>query len=332
MDYDFRALDAPAAMNLELTSKCPLRCPQCYCDLIGGRDMPFETARRFVEDAASCGVREVNLSGGETMCYPYLTELIALCHEKGLISNIALSGFGVTKEKLQELIDAGVTRIFISLNGSCEEVNRLSRDGYELAIHALSVLKEISFHPVYMNWVMHRTNADDFPKYVSLVESYGVDRIHVMAFKPDAAHQLNTLPTGEQMKQVADFIRHYKGPVTIDAEGCYSPMRALLYDSFFGNRNVGIVRGCMAGRLTMSVSIDGKMTPCRHLEFEEEFSSIQDYWDHSEILKKLRQVEDEMEEPCSTCRYSRNCLPCMAVNVKLHDELSMGFQECPIAM
>ena len=73
--------NVPLQMNLELTTKCPLHCPQCYVSLNTGREMPLETALYWIRDAASCGVRSVNLSGGETLCYPYLTELIKECRK-----------------------------------------------------------------------------------------------------------------------------------------------------------------------------------------------------------------------------------------------------------
>ena len=28
-----RSMSTPEIMNIELTNRCPLRCPQCYCDL-----------------------------------------------------------------------------------------------------------------------------------------------------------------------------------------------------------------------------------------------------------------------------------------------------------
>ena len=130
----------PLQMNLELTQVCPLHCPQCYVSLNNGREMPLDTALYWIRDAADAVVKQVNLSGGETLCYPHLTELIRECHKCGLDSNIALSGAYVTEEKLREFIDAGVTRIFVSLNGSTKEVNEKTRDGYELAIRTLELV------------------------------------------------------------------------------------------------------------------------------------------------------------------------------------------------
>ncbi|MGN0412241.1 MAG: radical SAM/SPASM domain-containing protein, partial [Lachnospiraceae bacterium] len=327
----FRAYDTPILMNLELTTRCPLRCPQCYCELTGGKDMKPDTALYFLEEAAACHVQTVNLSGGETLCYPHLTRLVERCHALGMKPNIAVSGYGIHKEKLEELIRAGVHNICVSLNGSTEEINRKTRDGYELAMTTLSLLKEMNFPNTVINWVMHDNNADDFPSLVKLAEEYRVSEIAVMVFKPDASHQLPSMPSGEQMKKAAAFIKGYKGTVKIQAEECFSQMRALLGERFLINKNTGVSRGCGAGRDGISITVDGQITPCRHLEFGENNLSIRDYWNHSPVVQELRSVEEEMQEPCAACHYRRNCIPCMAVNVKLHDKIAMGMAECPLS-
>jgi radical SAM protein with 4Fe4S-binding SPASM domain len=328
-DYD--RLDTPTCMNLELTSRCPLRCPQCYCDLAHGKDLALDQALYWIEEAHRNAVHSINLSGGETLVYPHLLQLVEACAQRGMEANVALSGYGVTDEVLDRLIAAGVGGIFISLNGSTEEVGSRTRDGYELAIHALELLSRKDFDRVHINWVMHSNNAGDFPNMLTLCERHRVPNITVMVFKPDSSHQLPSAPTGPQMHAVAQAIRDYKGPVNIDIEGCFSQMRALVYQGFMGNLNTGVTRGCMAGVSAVSINVDGKITPCRHLEIPEETRSIRDYWRNSPTLRALREAAHNPKQPCLGCKLQANCLPCMAFNVKLHGAISYGTRECPLA-
>ena len=83
------------SFNLELTTKCPLRCPQCYCTLEGGRDLPKEIALRIIHQAAELGAKHVELSGGETLCYPWLMDLIIEARKNGITSNIAVILTGI---------------------------------------------------------------------------------------------------------------------------------------------------------------------------------------------------------------------------------------------
>ena len=327
---NFELYDGPALINLELTDRCPLRCPQCYCDLNHGRDMPLETALYWIRNAADCHVDTVNLSGGETFVYPYIEELIAECSRLGLHTNIAISGWGASEEKLRSVIDAGVDQICVSLNACSEEVNALTRDGYRYALAALETLQRLRFPRTAINYVMHSNNAGELPGLVELAEKYDVSELCVMVFKPNAAHELPTVPSAQQMKETAKFIKRYCGKVLISVEPCFSQMKALVSSGVFGCFNKGVQRGCGAGRDGISVSLDGKLTPCRHLEFKENYSSVSDYWKNSPILRELRNVEKHMGAPCDGCRFNHNCLPCAAVNVKLRGEIAMACKECPI--
>ncbi len=326
----YRAWYHPVVMNLELTSRCPLRCPQCYCDMTHAKDLDYEAAVERVREAQACGVRTVNLSGGETLCWKPLDQLVRECSRLGLETNIAISGFGFDRKRAEQLIEAGVTGIFVSLNGSTKSVNEKSRDGYELAINALQILKEIGFPRTRVNWVMRRDNADDFDNMIRLAEDYGVHDLVVIMMKPDSGKSLPGVPSKEQMYAVAEKIRQYRGSLSIVVEECYSQLRAILANSFLFNRNIGLERGCGAGRDGFSVNVDNQLTPCRHLEITEEFDGIMDYWKHSPVLARLRQTEDDIQDPCSMCRFARNCLPCMAIPWNMKGELVMGDETCPV--
>ena len=328
-----RAFRHPRQMNFELTTRCPLHCPQCYVHLNTGEDMELDAALYWLRDGARCGIELVCLSGGETLCYPHLPELIRECKKLGLTSAIALSGAYATKKRLEGLIADGVSEIYISLNGSTEEINRITRDGYQLAIDALQTLKELSFENTKVNWVMTRENAHDLPDMIALCERYQVKELAILAFKPDSAYEWERFPSAEQMEEAARQIKAYRGSVQVVAESCFSQMKALLGRSALaGNLNVGIKRGCGAGRDGVSVSVDGRLTPCRHLDVREEWSSIMEYWENSPFLAELRGVEDKREEPCRGCRFEDNCLPCMAVGYKLHGEITRGRHSCELCL
>lgn len=90
---------------------------------------------------------------------------------------VILSGYNLCEDTFNKLIEAGVTNIFISLNGSTEEINAFTRDGYLLAIEALAFLQNKGFKNTIINWVMHRSNADDFENMLQIAEKYEVSRV-----------------------------------------------------------------------------------------------------------------------------------------------------------
>lgn len=323
----------PETMNIELTTNCPLRCPQCYCSLTGGKNIDQETAIYWVREGARNGVKEVMLSGGETLCYPYLYEVIAEISKCNCRANVALSGFRFTQDVYERLVDAGVYGIFISLNGSTKEINDVTRDGYQLAISALDLLCKNGYQNTTINWVMHSNNADDFPNIIALAEKYHVRSVVVLGLKPDSDKQLNTMPTYEQMQKVSALVKRYRGKTKLYIESCFSPLLAMTCDSkLFGNLNVGKNNGCGAGRTTVSVSVDGLLSPCRHINIFEEYQTLSQYWNESAVMKRLREMDETMpESPCSQCRYLGYCRPCAAIMYKMDGRLYRGNKHCQIS-
>lgn len=115
-------------MNIELTTCCPLRCPQCYCTLEGGKNIPLDIAQRRLAEASALGVEHVELSGGETLCYPHLVEIIESATHYGLASSIAISGWRFDDAVLHQLTCAGIGSIYVSLNAPTEDQNAKTRD------------------------------------------------------------------------------------------------------------------------------------------------------------------------------------------------------------
>lgn len=317
-------------MNIELTTKCPLRCPQCYCSLTGGKDIPLNLAIYWITEAASMGVKDVMLSGGETLCYPHIYDVIKAVKEQGMLANIALSGAGFNQEIYDQLIEAGVDEIYISLNGSTKEINSSSRDGYDLAIKALALLQKNQYKHTTINWVMHSSNADDFQNLIYLAEKYEVSNISILGLKPDSKHTLSSLPSKDQMLRLKKILRAYNGGVCIQIESCFSPMLALFNETkLFGNFNVSEYKGCCAGKTTFSVNVDGYLTPCRHLDYCEQYNSLKKYIEESVVQQKIRSIQDTRTAPCYSCKYEKYCRPCLAINTKLNNNFSFGFEQCP---
>lgn len=116
-------LQSPELINIEVTDRCPLNCPQCYCKLNNGKDIDKDTAITIIKQAASLIIKYINISGGETLLYPYLLELISICSANNILCNIAISGWNFSDTALSHLTKNRIHRIFVSLNGSTNKIN-----------------------------------------------------------------------------------------------------------------------------------------------------------------------------------------------------------------
>ena len=69
-------------INFEVTTRCPLKCPQCYCSLTEGKHLNIAVAKKKIEEAALHGVKVAHVSGGETLCYPSQIRAVMLLNRK----------------------------------------------------------------------------------------------------------------------------------------------------------------------------------------------------------------------------------------------------------
>ena len=321
------------SMNLELTTACPFRCPQCYCNMENAKHLDINIARKMIREASWLGLRNLSISGGETLCYPHLIEVISFAKKCGIPGiHAAFSGWNLKKEIVDKMLEAGLNSISISLNGSNEAVNSITRQGFDFAIQALSLLRDMNYEHTCVNWVMHSNNVDDFDALVAVCEEYNVEVIDIISFKPDVKSQLNSVPSQHQLQTIADKVKNQKGKVKLGVESCYSQLLALISDTkLFGNLNRGKYRGCIAGYECLSVNVDGSFSPCRHIHYRENFESIETYLKKSEIIKKLSECDEtKAEDPCAHCKYLLNCRPCIAVNTEIDDRIVFKNAYCRI--
>ncbi len=317
-------------INIELTTCCPLRCPQCYCSLEGGRHIPLETAVNAMKQARELGATHVELSGGETMCYPHLYEAVQAASSMGLAPSIAVSGWHFDDTALQKLKEAGIDTIYVSLNAPTEEKNSLTRDGYRYSVSALEVLRRNHFTESAINWVAHRNTVDTLPGMIELAEKYEVPTILIIEPMPTAKGEMNTYPTAEQLAYLAQMVKQQREEkVFLQIQHCFSPLLALASESkLWGNLNRGVYRGCTAGIASCSINVDGQYTPCRHLEIPETYDSLEAYWTQSAYLTQLREMDRNRREPCGSCRFSHYCRHCQAANWLNQGSFFLGNSQC----
>jgi radical SAM protein with 4Fe4S-binding SPASM domain len=323
-----RSLAVPWLMHVEVTTNCPLACPQCYVKAAGGRDIEWNVLAAYIAEAGALGVRQLALSGGEPLVYPNLAAAVRLATAAGLETAIATSGVGLTAELAAELAAGGVGSIWLSLNGSREEIHALSRTCFRETVAAAGLLRQNGM-PFHINWVARQDNARDFPALVTKARELGAASINVLTLKPDARHGVAAALAGEDFFRLAAFLRNFDdAALPIGIESCYPALRLAVYGQAF----TGIEAGCGAGRNTIAIDVSGRLRPCRHLDYPEAGLTIGEYWRQSPVLAGLRETEDTIGAPCRHCAQSAYCRPCRAKGDKLYDNVTAGDRQCPMAL
>ena len=320
------SLIAPLTINIEVTTKCHLKCPQCYCHLEEGKHIEMDIAKKYIYEASKLQVPAIGFSGGETLEYNNICELIKCCKDNNIVSSIAISGAKLNEKKLDDIINSGIGMIYVSLNSSTRELNSISRDGFELAINALELLVNSNFENYAINWVAHDYNISDFENVINLARKYKVKKVVVLSLKPDSNNKLEGVPSKENFKLLGNYIKKFKDDnLDIQVESCYSPLIA-----YINKNEKSILNECGSGRYSMAISVDGRMMPCRHIEVKEKYTSIQEYWNESSFLKQVRDNNNSRINNCENCSFANKCVPCTAIQYNINNTLKLGNEYCSL--
>lgn len=313
--------ETPKICQIEITTVCPLKCPQCYKSLTP-KHANFEALCKRLEEAKKAGVGSIMINGGEPMMHPYFLKLISYISDKLLLDVYCfLSGYGIT-ENVAKKLDNKKVHITFSLNGSIQEINDKSRDGYDYAVNAFQIFKGLSI-PCGINWVGRKDNVGDFENLIKFAEENGVKWINVISNKLSCG-EIKSAMAYEDYQYLSEVIKKYrnKGKVDIQIEGCNSLLNYFLYQ-----KKLPITfNGCQAGRMVYFIDIDGNYMPCSHLQYKEKFSDIISYWKRSKVLHMLRQSNGM--EKCSGCKYAAHCFVCKASSQETHDDFFACNKAC----
>src|SRR5690349_11603484 len=116
-------LGKPLGLLAELTHRCPLGCPYCSNPVAlesRAGELDAATWARVFREAASLGVLQVHLSGGEPAARRDLVDIVQAARDAGLYSNLITSAVGLTPQNLAALSDAGLDHVQISIQDSDE--------------------------------------------------------------------------------------------------------------------------------------------------------------------------------------------------------------------
>lgn len=319
-------LEFPKILQVEITNRCPLNCPQCYKTIDNSADIDFLLLEKTLREGSMYGLRSVMINGGEPVLYPHFFKLLDLLSELDISANCYISGFGVTDKFVQKIKNYNI-QINISLNGSTREINSLSRDGYEYAINAIHLFErnEMCYG---INWVARKDNIDDFENMLLLAERYHAYSILVLGNKITQLGNLDAPLHREDLDALVNKIKSYelqKGTVVIEKQRCFTELCALYY-----NTRKSALLGCPAGVVLCTMDLSGVFYPCSHLNYPEKHKSIYEYWHTSKALRDLRDCDTSKSEPCNRCECGETCRFCKAESLLTHNSFNAGNLGCSI--
>jgi len=179
----------PRLIFWEVTKGCNLRCIHCRAsatELSSPKDLSTHAALGIIDQIAEAYNPILVLSGGEPLYRSDIFQLAGYATEKGLRVALATNGTQVTKEVARMIVDAGVKRVSISLDGA-DAVTHDSFRGipgaFDAAVQGLRNLKTLGMS-VQINMTIARHNANQLPDVLQLAKSLGADALHTFLLVP----------------------------------------------------------------------------------------------------------------------------------------------------
>jgi radical SAM protein with 4Fe4S-binding SPASM domain len=173
----------------EVTKGCNLRCIHCRAtatELSSPTDLPTKMALGIIDQISAAANPILVLSGGEPLYRSDIFQLARYATDKGLRVALATNGTLVTKDVARMIVDAGVKRVSISLDGSDANTHDTFRGiagAFDAAVHGLRNLKALGMS-VQINMTIARHNAHQLPDVLQLARNLGADALHTFLLVP----------------------------------------------------------------------------------------------------------------------------------------------------
>ncbi len=181
--------NTPRLIFWELTKGCNLRCIHCRAsatELSSPSDLSTPAAMDIIDQIAAVSSPILVLSGGEPLFRSDIFELARYGTNQGLRVALATNGTLVSRKVAQKIVDSGVKRVAISLDGVDAATHDKFRNipgAFDAALAGFRNLKDLGMS-VQINTTIARHNAHQLPQVLALAKSIGADALHTFLLVP----------------------------------------------------------------------------------------------------------------------------------------------------
>jgi len=326
--------DRPAGPRLvawEVTRTCNLSCIHCRA---AAQDRPYENELsteecfRVMDRIAETAKPILILTGGEPLMRKDIFELASYGNDKGFRMTMAPNGTLVTAENARKMVESGIQRISVSLDGATAESHDAFRrmpGAFDGALRGIRHAREAGLE-FQINTTITRGNLEEVPRLLDLAVSLGAVAHHIFLLVPTGR--------GKNLAEQAISARDYEKtlhwfyeqrdqtPLQLKATCAPHYYRILRQRAKMDGKTVtfqshgldAVTRGCLGGIGFCFISHVGQVQPCGYLELdcgnvrEKPFGEI---WEGSPVFRNLRDF-GKYEGKCGRCEYIRVCGGCRA--------------------
>ena len=247
-DVDFDR--APFVVIWETTQACDLACLHCRACAVPNRDpreLSTDEAKRLVDDICRFGRPLLVLTGGDPLKRPDAVEIVRYGVDAGL--RVALTPSGtplMTPRVLQDLHDAGMSRLAVSLDGATAAQHdgfRGVAGSFDWTIRMLETARSLGLS-TQINTTISRHNVHDLESLITLMTGLGIALWSVFFIVPVGRARPGDLATAEEFEAVFNRLYDLSKTAPFDIKSTAAPhYRRVIMQRQVAERRAGAREG-----------------------------------------------------------------------------------------
>ena len=322
----FTVMKTPRNVNIDITSRCNLRC--AYCSFFSGPgdvndDLPLDSWLRFIAELGRHRVLNVILSGGEPFCYPDLGEVITAITANSMRFSLLSNGTLIDDEAAAFLASTRrCDSVQVSIDGAIDTTHDAFR-GEGNFLKALQGVKALRAYqvPVAVRVTIHRKNVRELENIAKFLlrdlelPSFSTNSASHMGLcrKNSAQTQLTVAEHSLAMETLLILRARYNNRISATAGPLANARQWLEMERARRERREqpgdrGFLTGCSGPMETISIRSDGCMVPCSQLPHmilgRINHDDLGEIWRHHPVLQTFRR---RFEIPLSSFPFCRDC-------------------------
>ena len=306
----------PVVLIWEVTQACGLACRHCRADAKPSRhpdELTTTEGKRLLDSAAEFGSGQlVVLSGGDPLTRDDLTELVAYGDDRGLRMTITPSGTAsLTPDRIDDLADAGIRRLALSLDGSTRERHDRFRGekSFGSTVAAAKTAADAGI-PLQINTTVCAETVEDLPAIRDRVREIGAVLWSVFFLVPVGRGRILDPIAPERAEAVMEWLHDVSDAEPFGVKTTEAPFYRRVGLQTDGDETASRRRGGItAGRGFAFVSHTGEVYPSGFLPRSAgnvRDRSVVDIYRNADLFEALRDPE-RLKGKCGACEFRQVC-------------------------
>jgi len=318
-------------VDIEINHRCNLLCKHCSARAVrakaGVDELSVDDLKKILHSAASLGLRNVGLTGGEPLMDKEKLENIArFClDDLGVPVHTHSNGTLVTVEMCKQ---GGVLSLFESvsvtfLGGNAESHDSITqvKGSFKRSFEGARIIADAGL-PLTCYFIPTNQTCHEFKALAAELHNVGVRRIRAMALAPSGRARTiydKTIPDIDEMRVFEKDLLQIGAELSIQIEAGNCTRMSM--------PGLSILAGherCMSGLNRVHINSRGDVFPCTAASGVSELMlgnlrdsafDLKEIWFASPLVRNIRALQRKILDGCNECSRIKKCYDTCMVNV-----------------